>query len=126
MQFGGFAISPVVGCMAKDFVAQLKADGRPIVEGAFLIASYDPVRMIVRSNQLCAQYLLCCYQCVYVLLSRSASCTATTRSGSSRVTVTQKTSEALSLPANFPRTSPQPLLLLPTTAWSLSLYAVFC
>ena len=49
MQFGGFAVSPVVGCMAKDFVAQLKADGRPIVEGAFIVASYDPVRIIHRS-----------------------------------------------------------------------------
>jgi len=58
MQFGGFAISPVVGCMAKDFVAQLKADGRPIVEGAFIVASYDPVRMMSGATN-CA-YNFCC------------------------------------------------------------------
>ena len=41
-------MSPVVGCMAKDFVKELKADGQDIVEGAFIVAGYDPVRSIAR------------------------------------------------------------------------------
>ena len=46
LQFGGFAISPVVGCKAKAFVEQLKADGHSIIEGSFSVASYDPVRQL--------------------------------------------------------------------------------
>jgi hypothetical protein len=44
LQFGGYAVDPIPTMKAQQLVQQLKAAGKPVKEGMFFVAGYDPVR----------------------------------------------------------------------------------
>lgn len=45
VQYGGFAVEGVVNLKARNFAAQLVADGVAFEQGTYATAGYDPVRL---------------------------------------------------------------------------------
>ncbi len=43
-QFGGYAVDPIPTMKANQLAQQLRAAGKPVKEGFFVVAGYDAVR----------------------------------------------------------------------------------